>query len=122
MLRSSSAEFLIFTTQSGKENIDVCIEDENIWLTQKLIAKLFGVGINTVNYHLKEIFNSNELQENAVIRKFRITAADFEGNEEHPAFGKPKPPLFQRDGRRSLTAFRELIKKEFYEKTKHTRT
>lgn len=72
MIRNSSAEFLIFTTQSGKENIDVRIEDENIWLTQKLIGKLFAVEVNTINYHLKEIFKSNELTESSTIRKFRI--------------------------------------------------
>jgi hypothetical protein len=75
-IRNSTAEFIIFTTQSGKNTIDVRIENENIWLTQKLIAKLFGVEINTINYHLKEIFKSGELSENSVIRKFGITAAD----------------------------------------------
>lgn len=58
MVRNSITEFIIFTTQSNKENIDVRVESENIWLTQKLIAKLFGVEINTVNYHIKEILNA----------------------------------------------------------------
>ncbi|MEI7621289.1 MAG: RhuM family protein [Candidatus Moraniibacteriota bacterium] len=75
-IRNSTAEFLIFTTQSGKDTIDVRVEDENIWLTQKLIAKLFGVEINTINYHLKEIFKNSELEEKSVIRKFGITADD----------------------------------------------
>lgn len=75
-IRNSTAEFLIFTTQSGKDTIDVRVEDENIWLTQKLIAKLFGVEINTINYHLKEIFKNSELEEESVIRKFGITADD----------------------------------------------
>jgi hypothetical protein len=75
-IRNSTAEFLIFTSQAGSEGIQVRIEDENIWLTQKLIAKLFGVEVNTINYHLKEIFKSSELQEKSVIRKFRITAED----------------------------------------------
>lgn len=52
------------------------MEDENVWLTQKLIAKLFAVEVNTINYHLKEIFKSGELSENSVIRNFRITASD----------------------------------------------
>lgn len=71
-IRNSTAEFLIFTTQSGKDTIEVRFENENIWLTQKLIAKLFGVEVNTINYHLKEIYQSFELIEEATNRKFRI--------------------------------------------------
>ncbi len=51
-------------------------EDETIWLTQKLMGELFDVEVNTINYHLKEIFASREVDEDSVIRKFRITAAD----------------------------------------------
>ena len=51
-------------------------EDENIWLTQKMMATLYDVGTNTINYHIKKIFEDSELQEDSVIRKFRITAAD----------------------------------------------
>ena len=51
-------------------------EDENIWLTQKMMAALYNVDIRTINYHVKKIFKDSELQENAVIRKFRITAED----------------------------------------------
>lgn len=76
MMRNSTAEFLIFTTQKGEDNIDVRVEDGSVWLTQKLIAKLFGVETNTINYHLKEIFKSCELDENQVIRKIGITADD----------------------------------------------
>jgi len=76
IIRNSTTEFLIFTKQNGNDTIDVRVEDENIWLTQKLIAKLFGVEVNTINYHLKEIFKSEELNENSVIRKFGITADD----------------------------------------------
>ncbi|MEA3447395.1 MAG: hypothetical protein U9Q98_02945 [Bacteroidota bacterium] len=67
LVRNSTAEFLIFKTQSGKDTIDVRIENENVWLTQKLTAKLFGVEVNTINYHLKEIFNSGEIEEDSVI-------------------------------------------------------
>lgn len=76
LMRNSTTEFLIFTKQNGRDTIDVRIEDDNIWLTQKLIAKLFGVEVNTINYHLKEIFKSGELEEISVIRKFGITADD----------------------------------------------
>ena len=75
-IRNSTAEFLIFTNQDSKDSIEVQIEDETIWLTQKLIATLFDVSVPTVNEHLKNIFTSNELQEDSVIRKFRITATD----------------------------------------------
>jgi len=75
-IRNSTAEFLIFTNQNGKDGIEVRIENETIWLTQKLIATLFDVTVPTVNEHLKNIFASNELQEESVIRKFRTTAAD----------------------------------------------
>lgn len=75
-IRNSTAEFLIFTSQDGKNSIEARFEDETIWLTQKLMGELFEVGTNTINYHLKEIFKSGEIEENAVIRKYRITADD----------------------------------------------
>ena len=75
-IRNSTAEFLIFTSQAGEGSIEVRVEDESIWLTQKLMAELFDVTIPTINEHLKNIFNSDELQQEAVIRKFRITASD----------------------------------------------
>ncbi len=76
LIRNSTAEFLIFTSQAGEDGIEVRIADENVWLTQKLIAKLFDVHIATINEHLKNIFSSKELNENSVIRKFLITASD----------------------------------------------
>lgn len=75
-IRNSTAEFLIFTNQSGGQSIEVRYEDETIWLTQKLMAALFDVSVPTINEHLKNIFSSGELSPNSVIRKFRITAAD----------------------------------------------
>lgn len=78
-IRNSTAEFLIFSAQSGGSGtgeLEVLYEDETIWLTQKLMASLFDVEVNTINYHLKEVFKSGEINENSVIRKFRITAAD----------------------------------------------
>jgi len=76
LIRNSTAEFLIFTGQAGEQSIEARYEDETIWLSQKLIARLFDVDVRTVNEHLKHIFMSGELQEISVIRKFRITAAD----------------------------------------------
>ncbi|HAT74721.1 MAG TPA: cell filamentation protein Fic, partial [Candidatus Moranbacteria bacterium] len=72
-IRNSTAEFLIFTSQAGEDGIEVRVEDENVWLTQKLIAKLFDVAIPTINEHLKNIFDTEELEKNSVIRNFRIT-------------------------------------------------
>jgi len=76
LIRNSTAEFLIFTVQSGEQSIEARYQDESIWLTQKLMAELFGVDVRTINEHLKNIFKSRELDERSVIRKFRITAAD----------------------------------------------
>lgn len=75
-IRNSTAEFLIFTRQAGEESLEVRFEEESIWLSQKLMATLFDVSIPTINEHLKNIFESGELDERAVIRRFRITAAD----------------------------------------------
>ncbi len=75
-IRNSTAEFLIFTSQAGDDSIEVRVEDETVWLTQKLMAELFGVNVRTISEHLKNIFLSNELNTDAVIRKFRITADD----------------------------------------------
>lgn len=75
-IRNSTAEFLVFTKQAGEDTIDVRLEDETVWLTQKLIAVLFDVDVRTISEHLQNIFNSHELEANSVIRKFRTTAAD----------------------------------------------
>ena len=77
-LKSSTGEYLTYVAsyQSGFDNLEIRYEDENIWLTQKLLGKLYDVEPNTINYHIKKIFKDNELDENAVIRKFRITAED----------------------------------------------
>ena len=63
---------IFYTTPDGHVNIQVQLEDETFWLTQKRMAELFGVEINTINYHLKEILKSGELQETSTIRKIRI--------------------------------------------------
>lgn len=75
-IRNSTAEFLVFSKQSGENTIEVRVEDETVWLSQKLIAALFEVNVRTVNEHLKNIFICKELDENSVIRNFRTTASD----------------------------------------------
>lgn len=76
LIRNSTAEFLIFTGQSGEQSIEARYEEDTIWLSQKRIAELFDVDVRTVSEHFKNIFQSAELNEEAVIRKFRITASD----------------------------------------------
>ena len=77
-IRSSAAEYLTYVASVGDQHdsIEMRYEDENIWLTQKMMAVLYNVGTNTINYHVKKIFDDSELQESSVIRKFRITAED----------------------------------------------
>ncbi|MEG2012153.1 MAG: RhuM family protein, partial [Anaerovoracaceae bacterium] len=77
-IRSSAAEYLTYVASVGdsKDSVEMRYEDENIWLTQKMMATLYDVDVRTINYHIKKIFSDSELQENSVIRKFRITADD----------------------------------------------
>ena len=77
-IRNSTAEFLIFTNQSKTSTIEVRYENETIWLSQKLMSELFDVEVNTINYHLKELYKSGEIQEVSTIRKSRIVQQ--EGN------------------------------------------
>lgn len=72
LIRNSTAEFLIFTGKAGDQSIEARYEDETIWLSQKLMAELFGVDVRTVSEHLKSIFACNELTAETTIRKFRI--------------------------------------------------
>ena len=73
-IRSSAAEYLTYVASVGdqQDSIEMRYEDENIWLTQKMMATLYDVGTNTINYHIKKILEDNELNENSTIRKFRI--------------------------------------------------
>lgn len=73
---TNQLQVLFYETAIEKSTIEVLYEEETFWLSQKKMAALFGVEVNTINYHLKEVFKSGELEEDAVIRKFRITASD----------------------------------------------
>ena len=77
-IRSSAAEYLTFIAATGdsKESVEVRYEDENIWITQKMLAVLYEVETNTINYHIKKIFDDSELQEESTIRKFRIVQTE----------------------------------------------
>ena len=76
IIRSSSAEYLTFIAATGESGVDAIYADENVWLTQKMMGTLYNVETQTINYHLKKIFSDSELEENSVIRNFRITATD----------------------------------------------
>ncbi len=76
LVRSSAAEYLTFVAASGQGGVEAVYADENVWLSQKMMGQLYDVDVRTINYHLKKIFNDNELEENSVIRNFRITASD----------------------------------------------
>ena len=76
IVRSSSAEFLIFERQKGEKGIEVRFENGDLWLTQKSIADLFNTSKQDVSYHLKNIFSTLELEENSVVKKYLTTASD----------------------------------------------
>ena len=69
-------QFVLYSTKNGNVKLEIFLEEETLWLSQKMMAELFEVEVNTINYHIKEIFKSGELEEDSVIRKFRITASD----------------------------------------------
>jgi hypothetical protein len=69
-------EIIFYTANDGGAKVEVFFEDETFWLTQKRMAELFGVTVPTISEHLASIFASGELEEDSVIRTFRITAAD----------------------------------------------
>jgi hypothetical protein len=75
-LTPQESKFLLYTSPDGEVRIDVFFQDETVWLTQKRMAKLFGVDVRTISEHLQNIFNSGELQEDSVIRKIRTAASD----------------------------------------------
>jgi len=75
-----TSQILIYQTESGKTKLEVRLEDETVWLTQKLLSELFQVGVNTINYHIKEIYDEGELQPETTIRKYRIV--QLEGKRE----------------------------------------
>ena len=81
-IRSSAAEYLTYVAAIGSndESIEMRYEDENIWLTQKMMATLYDVGLPTINEHIKKIYEDSELQEESTIRKFRIVQN--EGNRQ----------------------------------------
>jgi len=76
LVRTSAAEYLTFVAASGTGGVEAIYADENVWLSQKMMAQLYDVEVPTINYHLKTIFEDSEIEENSVVRNFRITASD----------------------------------------------
>lgn len=79
-IRSSAAEYLTYVASTGEStnSVEMRYEDENIWLTQKLMATLYDVDVRTINYHIGQVFADSELEEAATIRKFRIVRSEGE--------------------------------------------
>ena len=77
-IRSSAAEYLTYIAATGdnKQSFEMRYEDENIWLTQKMMAILYDVTVAAINQHIKKIFDDHELEPDSVIKKYLITAAD----------------------------------------------
>ena len=77
-LRSSAAEYLTFASAIGDQpdSVELRYQDENLWLTQRLMAELYGVELATINEHIKKIYSDNELSEGATIRNFRIVQTE----------------------------------------------
>ena len=70
-IRNSTAEFLVFTSQSGKNTIEVRVKDETVWLTQYQMALHFGKGRSTITEHIGNVYEEGELEQNPTSRKFR---------------------------------------------------
>ena len=77
-IRSSAAEYLTYVASVGnqQDSIEMCYEDENIWLTQKMMATLYDVDVRTINEHIKKIYSDSELEEDSTIRNFRIVQTE----------------------------------------------
>ena len=73
-IRSSAAEYLSYVATVGdqQDSFEMRYEDENIWLTQKMMATLYGVDVRTINEHIKKIYSDSEIEEDSTIRNFRI--------------------------------------------------
>ena len=76
--QANDSQILLYQTEDGRQRIEVRLQNGSVWLSQKLLAELFGVGVNTVNYHIKEIYKEEELRPEATIRKYRIVQTEGE--------------------------------------------
>ena len=74
--KNKSSDIILYTSPEGNVRVEVLYSGETFWLTQKRIAELFGVAVPAISKHLKNIFETSELEEDAVVSKMEITAAD----------------------------------------------
>lgn len=77
-VQANESQILLYQTEDGRQRIEVRLQNGSVWLSQKLLAELFGIGVNTVNYHIKEIYKEEELRPEATIRKYRIVQTEGE--------------------------------------------
>lgn len=75
-LSPNQSSFILYTSQSGDVKVDVLLQDETVWLTQKAMQELFGKAKSTISEHINNVFEEGELDERVVVRKFRTTADD----------------------------------------------
>ena len=80
LIRSSAAEYLTYVAAAGENGVELRYEDENIWLTQKMLSALYGVSISAINQHIKKIYEDKELEEKSTIKNFLIVQD--EGNRK----------------------------------------
>ena len=80
LIRSSAAEYLTYVAAAGENGVELRYEDENIWLTQKMLSVLYGVSTSAINQHIKKIYEDNELEEKSTIKNFLIVQD--EGNRK----------------------------------------
>ena len=76
IMTKNNSQLIIYQTESGETKIDVRLEDETVWLTQKSMAELFDTSVPNINMHLKHCYEEGEIDENSVIKEFLITAKD----------------------------------------------
>jgi hypothetical protein len=93
-------ELLVYRSEDGQIKLEVRLENETVWLTQKMMAELFQIGVNTINYHIKEIYECGELDREATIRKFRIVR--MEGRRQ---VARRRKRIFMKDWERKLDDF-----------------
>jgi hypothetical protein len=94
LVPTNPGEFLFYQTDDGRTRIEVRFEGDTVWLSQKIMAELFQKDVRTISEHIRNIFDEGELQEGAVIRNFRITAADCK-QWGTPHFGLTAEKLFE---------------------------
>ena len=80
LIRSSAAEYLTYVAATGENGVELRYEDENIWLTQKMLSVLYGVSTSAINQHIKKIYEDKELEEKSTIKNFLIVQD--EGNRK----------------------------------------